>query len=83
LDAYPAPGDGDTQEEEWRERKKKKREEEREEEEEKGRIEKERAAVGRAASNQLAKAVRGAAEWGQVIPSASRFEKKEHYQTIM
>lgn len=60
-------------------RKRKKREEETEEERER-RKEKERAAVGRAARKHLAKAVPGAAEWEQVIPSASRLRWDEHCQ---
>lgn len=71
FDAYPAPRDGDAQDEDGREKKKKKKGKKKGKERKK----KERAAVGRAATKQLAKAVPGAAEWGQVIPSASHFSQ--------
>lgn len=67
--------------EKWKEKKEKRRGK-RKRKERKGRKEKERAAVGRAASNHLAKAVPGVAEWRQVIPSASRHRWDEHYQML-
>lgn len=91
--AYPAPGDGDAQEEvkvkrERRERRRKRKKKE-EKRREGGRVkEKERVAVGRAVSKHLAKAVPGAAEWGQVVPSASllshttwTLRRDDRYQT--